>query len=135
MIVVLLIIGAVLYALGRGTTEAVTFEWKNKNSGRVTIGEYHWWGLIEALGIVLFASYCFADGFTYTESFSSLFVRQLLNVIAFYCIYYPVYTLWFNAYRKQTDYYYNHYKLLGWEIPYPPVWLVAIIGIGMVIFL
>ena len=135
MIKLLLVLGALLYAIGRSTTDAVTFEWKNNKDVDISIGEYHWWGLIEALGTVLFASYCFADGFTYTESFSSLFVRQLLNVIAFYCIYYPVYTLRFNAYRKQTDYYYNNYKLLDWEIPYPPTWLVAIFAIAIVVSL
>jgi len=135
MIKLLLLLGAVLYAVGRGTTEAVTFEWKNKNSGRITIGEYHWWGLIEVLGIVLFASYCFTDGYLYTNGFLSLFARQFANTICFFMLYYPVYTIVFNKGRNQTKYYYNHYKFLEWEIPYPNKWIVAILALVLFILL
>jgi len=135
MIKLLLVLGALLYAIGRSTTEAVTFEWKNNKDVDISIGEYHWWGLIETLGIVLFASYCFADGYLYTNGFLSLFARQMANTVCFFLIYYPIYSTVFNAKRGQTQYYYSHYKLLEWEIPYPNKWIVAVLALVLLVIL
>ncbi len=135
MIKILLVLASIIYAYSRATTEAITFEWKACKKPKMSIGEYHFWTLMEMIGYLLLALYCLVTGYGYNNGLTSLIARYMAIVVAFYAIYYPVYTIVFNRKRKQEWYYYDHYKLLEWEIPYPPAWVVGICAVGLVYFL
>jgi hypothetical protein len=125
----LLPVSALLWALGRATTEAIAFEWADNEHSpflkTMDTYDYHSWTCLEAIGLFIFA--------IPNAYFASLNNRSLLAVILwglYYSIlmfgfYYLPYTLRFNNVRGQEFYFHKGYKIriLGrkYTLPYPSV--------------
>jgi len=107
LMVLLFPISGLLWALGRATTEAATFEWKNGNKEigygmNETNHVYHGWTLLESFGLLLFSipSAYFA-AFNYRNIWKIAFMGIFYAACLFWFYYLP-YSLRYNKIRGRA---------------------------------